>query len=129
MANILIVDDSGMMRRNLSLILKTAGHNIVAEAANGNQAYLEYDKNKPDLVTMDITMPGMDGLQAVQKIIDAFPDAVIIMVTAIGEKHHIIEAVKYGAKHYILKPFAPDKVIAVVNEVLERVAQKASSNL
>ncbi|HEX2953913.1 MAG TPA: response regulator [Bacillota bacterium] len=128
MARILIVDDSGMMRRNLSLILKRAGHTIVAEAANGTQAYVEYDLNKPDLVTMDITMPGMDGLQAVQKIIGSFPDAVIIMVSAIGEKHHIIEAVGYGAKHYILKPFSPEKVIAVVNEVLSKTVAKASGD-
>lgn len=128
MANILIVDDSGMMRRNLSLILKRAGHTIIAEAANGNQAYIEYDMNKPDLVTMDITMPVMDGLQAVKKIIGAYPDANIVMVTAIGERHHIIEAVKYGAKHYILKPFVPEKVIAVVNEVLERVSPRASGD-
>jgi two-component system chemotaxis response regulator CheY len=77
---------------------------------------------------MDITMPGMDGLQAVQKIIGSFPDAVIIMVSAIGEKHHIIEAVGYGAKHYILKPFSPEKVIAVVNEVLSKTVAKASGD-
>lgn len=121
MANILIVDDSGMMRRHLSLILIKAGHEIVAEAINGNQAFLEYEKHRPDIVTMDITMPEKNGIEAIEKIMKDFPEAIIIVVSAMGEKHHILEAFNSGAKHYILKPFSPDKVISVVAEVEKKM--------
>lgn len=118
MARILIVDDSKIVRRNLNTILSNAGHEIIAEAENGIQAYHEYGKHKPDLVTMDITMPLMDGVRAVKKIITADPDAKIIMVSAIDQKNMVMTAIKTGAKHYILKPFDPVKVIAAVNAVL-----------
>lgn len=118
MARILIVDDSKIVRRNLNTILSKAGHEIIAEAENGMQAYHEYIKYKPDLVTMDITMPLLDGVRAVKKIITADPDAKIIMVSAIDQKNMVISAIQMGAKHYILKPFDPVKVIAAVNAVL-----------
>ena len=119
MARILIVDDSSIVRRNLKTILTRAGHEIIAEAENGMQAYNEYAKNTPDLVTMDITMPLLDGVRAVKKIITADPDAKIIMVSAIDQKNMVIAAIQMGAKHYILKPFDPVKVIAAVNAVLD----------
>ncbi len=119
MARILIVDDSKIVRRNLNTILSKAGHEIIAEAENGMQAYHEYTKYKPDLVTMDITMPLLDGVRAVKKIITADPDAKIIMVSAIDQKNMVISAIQMGAKHYILKPFDPVKVIAAVNAVLD----------
>jgi YesN/AraC family two-component response regulator len=118
MANILIVDDSQIVRRNLKTILVKAGHEIIAEAENGMQAFNEYEKHKPDLITMDITMPLMDGVQAVKRIMAAHPEAKIIMVSAIDQKNMVLSAIQTGAKHYILKPFEPDKVIAVVNAVL-----------
>ena len=118
MARILIVDDSKIVRRNLNTILSKAGHEIIAEAENGMQAYHEYTKYKPDLVTMDITMPLLDGVRAVKKIITADPDAKIIMVSAIDQKNMVISAIQMGAKHYILKPFEADKVIAAVDAVL-----------
>lgn len=118
MARILIVDDSKIVRRNLNTILSKAGHEIIAEAENGMQAYHEYIKYKPDLVTMDIAMPLLDGVRAVKKIITADPDAKIIMVSAIDQKNMVISAIQMGAKHYILKPFDPVKVIAAVNAVL-----------
>jgi len=119
MARILIVDDSKIVRLNLNTILSKAGHEIIAEAENGMQAYHEYIKYKPDLVTMDITMPLLDGVRAVKKIITADPDAKIIMVSAIDQKNMVISAIQMGAKHYILKPFDPVKVIAAVNAVLD----------
>jgi len=119
MAKILIVDDSKMVRRNLKTILSTAGHEIIAEAENGMQAYHEYAKYNPDLVTMDITMPLMDGVRAVKKIMTTYPEARIIMVSAIDQKNMVLAAIQNGAKHYILKPFDPDKVIAAVNAVLD----------
>lgn len=118
MAKILIVDDSTIVRRNLKTILTRAGHEIVAEAENGLQAYREYENHKPDLITMDITMPLMDGVVAVKKIMGDYPEAAIIMVSAIDQKSMVMAAVENGARHYIIKPFSPDKVIASVNAVL-----------
>lgn len=129
MANILIVDDSMVMRRNLRAILTKAGHNILAEASNGNQGYLEYKKNMPDLVTMDITMPGMDGIAAVKKIIDEFPDAKIVMISALDQRSMVFEALENGAKHYIIKPITIEKVVNVVNEVLKQPKQEIAKKV
>ena len=118
MAKILIADDSSIVRRNLAAILTDAGHTIVAEALNGEIAYIEYERYLPDLVTMDITMPTLDGIGAVKKIMNSFPDANIIMVSALDQKNMILLAIQYGAKHYIIKPFTEDKVLKVVDEVL-----------
>ena len=118
MATILIVDDSSIARRNLCTILTDAGHTIVAEAINGEAAYKEYEKHLPDLVTMDITMPIMDGIGAVKKIIKTFPDANIIMISALDQKHLVLSAIQCGARHYVIKPFTVDKVLNVVDEVL-----------
>lgn len=119
MARVLIADDSIIMRKNLKSILTEAGHTVVAEASNGIQAYSEYEKFTPDLVTMDITMPILDGLQAVKKIIRSFPDAKIIMISAFDQKNMVFQALETGAKHYIMKPITPEKVLSVVNEVLQ----------
>ncbi len=119
MANILIVDDSTMARRNLAIILKQAGHSIIAEAANGIQAFAEYEKHNPDLVTMDITMPVMNGIDSTKKILKSYPNAVIIIVSALNQRSSIFEAIQSGAKHYILKPFTYDKVVEIINEVLK----------
>lgn len=129
MANILVVDDSSIIRRNLSTILTEAGHTIVGEAINGESAYKEYEKLQPDLVTMDITMPILDGIGSVKKILKHFPDANIIMISALDQKQMVLSAVSSGAKHYIIKPFTADKVTAVVNEVLSHAeaANKASA--
>lgn len=118
MANVLVVDDSTIMRRNLSAILSNAGHTIVAEAANGELGVKEYKKNKPDLVTMDITMPVMDGINAVKQIVDHDPEAQVIMISSLDQKFMVLTALQNGARHYIIKPFTPDKVLKVVNDVL-----------
>ncbi len=128
MARILVVDDSSIMRRNLSSILIRAGHTIAAEAINGEHAFKEYEKTKPDLVTMDITMPILDGMGAVKKIIQYDPDARIIMISALDQKFMVLTAIQKGAKHYIIKPFSPDKVLSVVNEVLRLFPIKASDS-
>lgn len=121
MAKILIVDDSTIVRRNLKAILTRAGHEIVAEAENGLQAYREYESHKPDLITMDITMPLMDGVVAVKKIVGDYPEAAIIMVSAIDQKSMVMAAIENGARHYIIKPFSPDKVIASIDAVLSNL--------
>ena len=118
MAKILIVDDSSIARRNLNTIFADAGHTVVAEALNGEIAYKEYERHLPDIVTMDITMPTLDGIGAVKKIMKGFPDANIIMVSALDQKNLVLSAIQCGAKHYIIKPFTADKVLSVVDEVL-----------
>jgi DNA-binding NarL/FixJ family response regulator len=118
MASILIVDDSILMRRNLRMLLTEAGHEVVGEASNGFEAYKEYVKTQPDLVTMDITMPIMNGLDAVKKIIATYPSANIIMISALDQKSMVFEAIQNGAKHYILKPITMDKILHTVEEVL-----------
>ncbi|MDP4145178.1 MAG: hybrid sensor histidine kinase/response regulator [Bacillota bacterium] len=118
MANILVVDDSLIMRKNLKVILTEHGHTVIGEATNGLQAYKEYERLHPDLVTMDITMPVMDGIKAVEKIMKSFPEAKIIMVSGLDQKKMVFEALKNGAKHYIMKPITPDKILYVLNLVL-----------
>lgn len=118
MAKILVVDDSIVMRKNLATILKGDGHVIVGEASNGRQAISQYEDLDPDIVTMDISMPIMSGVEAVQKIIEKFPDAKIIMISAVNQKKMVFNAINSGAKHYIIKPIDAKKVLSVVNEVL-----------
>lgn len=118
MARILVVDDSAVMRKNLVSILTQAGHIIVGEAMNGGQAHLMYRTYLPDLVTMDITMPGINGIDAVKLIIKDHPDAKIIMVSALNQRNMVFEALELGAKHYLIKPVTPDSVKTVVQKVL-----------
>lgn len=119
MARVLIVDDSIIMRRNLKVILTQAGHSVIAEASNGKEALVEYEKCMPDLVTMDITMPIMNGIDAVRNIIDRFPKAKIIMISALDQRSMVFEALENGARHYIIKPITRDNVLRVVDFVLE----------
>ena len=123
MARIMIVDDSAIARRNLRTILTKAGHTIVSESENGLQACREYELHQPDIVTMDITMPVMDGVTAVKRILADFPNALIIMISAIDQKNMVMAAVESGARHYIIKPFSPEKVLAAVDTVLKKFGQ------
>ena len=118
MAKILVVDDSLIMRKKLKMILKSGGHEVVADAANGISAIEEYEKWKPDVVTMDITMPVLDGVSAVKKIVSLDPDAKIIMISAINQQNSVFEAIESGAKHYIVKPINNDKVLKTIEDVL-----------
>lgn len=129
MARILIVDDSLVMRKNLSLILKNDGHEVVGEAANGRQGVTMYKDLKPDLVTMDISMPLMSGVEAVAKIIEEDPQAKIVMISAVNQKKMVFNALNSGAKHYVVKPIEPDKVTAVIGAVLSEVKDPESSQI
>lgn len=120
--SILIVDDAAVIRRNLRNMLEEAGYVVVAEATNGEDAYVEYKKRKPDLVTMDITMPDMNGIGAVEKIVSEFPDAKIVMISAMGQRLMVLEAIEKGAKHFIVKPFDQEKVLSVIKMVMERAS-------
>ena len=115
---ILIVDDATFMRMMLRDILSKDGHEIVGEAASGKQAVKEYKKNKPDLVTMDITMPEMDGIQTVKEIVKLDPKAKILMVSAMGQEKLMVEAMEAGAIDFIVKPFQPLRIQETVKKWL-----------
>lgn len=123
MAKILIVDDSLVMRKNLSTILIQGGHEVVAESKNGKQAYMDFVKYKPDLVTMDITMPVMDGIESVKRIMSIDRSARIIMISALAQKKMVFDALESGACNYILKPITSEKVLATIEKALQQ--QKA----
>jgi len=113
MAKVLVVDDSAFMRlRNVNL-LKELGHETL-EAADGGQAVEVYKQDNPDAVLMDITMPGMDGLEALKQILSFDPAAKIAMVTAMGQQGIVMEAIKAGACDFVVKPFDPDRVKAAL---------------
>lgn len=129
MANIMIVDDSTVMRLNLRKILINAGHKIVAEVQNGKEACVYYEKLRPDLITMDISMPVMTGVEATKHIMERFPDANIIMISALSQKKMVYTALKNGARHYVIKPIDSEKVLRVVDEVLNDTSSpKNTSN-
>lgn len=118
MARILIVDDSAVMRKNLDIIFTQNGHKVIGEAVDGWQAIALYLELKPDLVTMDITMPKISGVEAVDQIIKIDDKAKIIMISALNQKQMVFEALKNGATHYVIKPIDPVKLMSIVNEVL-----------
>ena len=104
MAKILIVDDAAFMRMMLKDILTKAGHEIIAEAGNGNEAVEKYTELHPDLITMDITMPDCDGLEGLSKIMEINPNAKVVMCSAIGQQAMVLDALKRGAQDFIVKP-------------------------
>lgn len=120
MANILIVDDSRTSRRILRGVLEEDNNTIVGEATNGEEGYEMFKQLKPDLVTMDITMPIMDGVAALKKIKGEFPDSKVVMVTAAGQKHNMLEAVQSGADEFIPKPFDPEQIKKTIHTILEK---------
>ncbi|MBF0101529.1 MAG: response regulator [Desulfobacterales bacterium] len=128
MIGVLIVDDSRPMRMKLKKMIEQSGYEVVAEAENGLAAFVAYEKYRPDIVTMDITMPVMDGITAVKKIIKKFPEATIIMTTSHGEKSMVFEAVQNGAKHYLIKPVTPEKIVEVFDKVLGVNKNKTSDS-
>lgn len=117
MATILIVDDSDFMRVRTRQLLAAEGYTVV-EASNGQEAVLKFQEHKPDLVMMDITMPIMDGLTAVREIRKIDAQARIVMCSALGQQATVLEAIKAGAKDFIVKPYQPDRVLATLRKVL-----------
>ena len=116
--NILIVDDAAFMRMMIKDILTKNGYNIAGEAENGMVAVEKYKEVKPDLVLMDITMPEMDGIQALKNIKAADPGALVIMCSAMGQQAMVIESIQAGAKDFIVKPFQADRVLEAVKKVV-----------
>lgn len=118
MARILIVDDATYYRMKLKHMLEAMGHEIVGEAVDGVKCVPVYRKVKPDLVTMDISMPNVGGIDGVKNIIKVDPKAKILMVSAMGQKTFVLEAMKCGAKHFVVKPVKEDVLKQVVDKIL-----------
>lgn len=116
--NILVCDDAAFMRMMIKDILTKNGYEIAGEAENGLKAVEKYSETKPDLVLMDITMPEMDGIQALKKIKEMDGDAKVIMCSAMGQQAMVIESIQSGAKDFIVKPFQADRVLEAVKKVV-----------
>lgn len=117
MAKILIVDDSRTSRKMLRNILESNGHEIVDEAVNGQEGVQKFQDLKPDVVTLDITMPIVDGVEALKMIKALKPDSKVIMVTAAGQKNKMIECIKAGANEFLTKPFEEKEIINVIDNM------------
>jgi two-component system chemotaxis response regulator CheY len=118
MATVLVVDDAKFMRVTLTRMLENGDHTVVGEAENGRKAIELYRDLKPDIVTMDITMPVMTGIEAVKGIMEASPEAKIIICSAIGQQRMVVSAIEAGAKDFIVKPFDEKRVLESINRVL-----------
>jgi two-component system chemotaxis response regulator CheY len=119
MPNVLVVDDAAFMRLMLREILTKNGWDIVGEADTGVEAIALYQELKPDVVTMDITMPEMDGLTALREIVRQDSSARVVMCSAMGQQAMVIEAIQAGAKDFIVKPFKPERVIEALTKSIE----------
>lgn len=117
---VLIVDDAMFMRRMLSDILEKGGHTVCGEASTGKEAVEQYQEVKPDLVTMDIIMPDMSGIEAVKEIRKLDNDAKILMVSAMGQQALVLEAVQAGALDYVVKPFQPSRVLESIDRIINK---------
>jgi two-component system chemotaxis response regulator CheY len=114
----MITDDAAFMRMMIRNILTGAGHEVVGEAENGAQAVVKYGELQPDICTMDITMPEKDGIAALREILAADPSARVLMCSALGQQAKVIEAIRAGAKDFIVKPFEQDRVLAAIDKAL-----------
>ncbi len=121
---VLIVDDSPIISRKLTMMVELLGYKVVMTAATGTEAIAAYRACRPDVVTMDITMPDMDGIEATRRIMAEFPDAKIVMVTSHGQEKMVLDALKAGAKGYVLKPFDGNKVSEAIQKACKRVVLK-----
>ncbi|MCD6395964.1 MAG: response regulator [Spirochaetaceae bacterium] len=115
---ILIVDDANFIRTMVKDVLIPRGFEIAGEATNGNEAIKKYEELKPDLVTMDITMKEKDGLEAAKEILTRYPEARIVMVTALGQEKMLLDSFKIGVKDFVVKPFKPERIISAVEKAL-----------
>ena len=118
MARVLVVDDAAFMRKMLSDALSKAGHEVVGEAANGQEGVEQFQALRPDLTTLDITMPEKDGLTALREILSFDPSARVIMCSALGQESKVLESVRFGAKDFIVKPFNADRLVEAVSKAL-----------
>ena len=118
MARILVVDDAAFMRKMVKDALSGAGHEVVGEAGDGVEAVARYHELRPDLMTLDITMPEKDGLAALADIMGSDPSARVVMCSALGQETKVVQALKLGAKDFVVKPFQADRVVDAVAKAL-----------
>jgi len=117
--DVLIVDDLTFIKMVLKDLVEKAGFRVVGEASDGEEALRMFEEKRPDIVLMDITMPKMDGLTALQRILDKDPEAKVIMCSALGQQRLILQAIQLGAKDFIVKPFRPERVIGSIKKILD----------
>ena len=122
MATVLIVDDSRTSRKILRNLLEKNGFTVVGDAENGEDGYLKYKELQPDITTMDITMPSMDGIESLSLIKRENKDAKVVMITAAGQKEKMVDALKRGADEFITKPFEPKEIIDVLSKIIESMS-------
>jgi two-component system chemotaxis response regulator CheY len=120
---VLITDDAAFMREMLREILTDGGYEVVAEAADGDETLARFREHQPDVITLDIVMPGKSGLDVLREITALDPSACIVMCSALGQEALVMEALEAGAKEYIIKPFKPDQVLGALNEALQKSAE------
>jgi two-component system, chemotaxis family, chemotaxis protein CheY len=118
MARILVVDDAAFMRKVLGDVLAEGGHEVVGEAADGAQAVERFQELRPELATVDITMPGKDGIQALKEILAFDPRARVVICSALGQEANVLESIRAGAKDFVVKPFQPARVLEAVEKAL-----------
>ena len=118
MARVLVVDDAAFMRKVVGDALAKGGHEVVGEAGNGVEAVARFQELKPDLTTLDITMPEKDGIAALKEIIELDPTAKVVMCSALGQESKVLESIKIGAKDFVVKPFQAERVLGAVDKAL-----------
>ena len=118
MARVLVVDDAVFMRKVVSDALAKGGHEVVGEASNGEEAVQRFQDLKPEVTTLDITMPVKDGLSALREIVALDPGARVVMCSALGQESKVLEAIKAGAKDFIVKPFQADRVLGAIEKAV-----------
>jgi two-component system, chemotaxis family, chemotaxis protein CheY len=128
MAKVLIVDDALFMRRMIRGALEPLGFEIVDEAENGRVAVEKYKELRPDLTTLDIVMPEMDGIEALKEIREHDPDAGVIMITAVDQRASMLQAMKLGVSDFVVKPFDEDRIISAAEKVLGRKAPRRETD-
>ena len=120
MAKVLIVDDAAFMRMTIKQMLEKGGHEASGEAGNGIEAVKKFIELKPDIVLLDITMPEMNGVEALKRIKELEPTAKVVICSAMGQQAMVAQAIQYGAKDFIVKPFEEDRLIASIDKVMSR---------
>ncbi len=122
---VLITDDAAFMREMLREIITEGGYEVVAEAADGEETLARFNEYHPDVVTLDIVMPGKSGLEVLRELTALHSGACVVMCSALGQEALVMEALEAGAKEYIIKPFKPDQVLGALNEALQKSADRS----
>ena len=118
MARVLVVDDAAFMRKMVSDALAKGGHEVIGEAGNGTEAVSRFQELRPEVMTLDITMPEKDGLTTLKEIIELDPAARVVMCSALGQESKVLESIKLGAKDFVVKPFQADRLLEAVGKAL-----------